>query len=104
VEFAVDAIQDIEWNTNAIDHLEIPPDRKDLVMSVVDSKLAGNADDGFDDVISGKGQGCNILLQYGALLQYLRLFANSSVAVHPASGKRSQPKLLQRSLRGLSMR
>jgi hypothetical protein len=47
-------------------------------MSVVDSKLARNADDGFDDVISGKGQGCNILLQYNALLQ-----SNQSLLIYP---------------------
>lgn len=59
VDFFVEQISDVQWNTNAFDRLVLPPDQKELILSFSESQLAGST---FDDVISGKGKGIICLL------------------------------------------
>jgi hypothetical protein len=54
LEFNVEKIQDIEWNTDAFNNLVLPHDHKYLLKSLVE---AHHKDIGFDDFIKGKGHG-----------------------------------------------
>jgi len=59
VDFFVDQITEVEWNSTAFDRLVLPADQKELIMSFSESQIAGNS---FDDVIQGKGKGIICLL------------------------------------------
>ncbi|KAL2258743.1 hypothetical protein VTK26DRAFT_7813 [Humicola hyalothermophila] len=59
VDFFIEQISDVVWNTNAFDRLVLPADQKELILSFSESQLAGST---FDDVISGKGKGIICLL------------------------------------------
>lgn len=59
LDFYVEHISDVAWNTHAFDKLVLPPDQKDLILSFSESQLAGTK---FDDIISGKGKGIICLL------------------------------------------
>ena len=54
MEFNVEKIRDIEWNTDAFNNLVLPHDHKYLLKSLVE---AHHKDIGFDDFIKGKGHG-----------------------------------------------
>ncbi|KAH6903410.1 P-loop containing nucleoside triphosphate hydrolase protein [Coprinopsis sp. MPI-PUGE-AT-0042] len=54
LEFNIDLIQDVEWNSEAFDNLVLPQGRKDLLRSLVESH---HRELGFDDFIKGKGHG-----------------------------------------------
>lgn len=54
VEFTVDEIRDIEWNTKAFDSLALPGNHKSLLMAFARSQQKAGAQ--FDDVIQGKGE------------------------------------------------
>ena len=58
--FFVDLVAPIQWNEDAFSSLVLPPDKKDLVMSI--SECQTQSDEGFDDVIAGKGKGIVMLL------------------------------------------
>jgi hypothetical protein len=60
LDFWVDQVADIEWNTNAFDNLVLPEDQKDLILSFAESQVMNR--ETFDDVIQGKGRGIIILL------------------------------------------
>jgi hypothetical protein len=59
LDFFIDQISEVTWNSNAFDRLVLPPDQKELILSFSESQLAGSS---FDDVISGKGKGIICLL------------------------------------------
>jgi len=59
LEFNVEKIQPIQWNQEAFDNLVLPSNRKELLRTLVE---AHTQDLGFDDFISGKGQGLVINL------------------------------------------
>lgn len=59
VEFNVEKIQPIVWNTEAFDKLVLPANRKELLQTLVQ---AHTQDLGFDDFVKGKGQGLVINL------------------------------------------
>ncbi|AEO54529.1 hypothetical protein MYCTH_2297184 [Thermothelomyces thermophilus ATCC 42464] len=59
LDFFVDQITEVEWNTTAFDRLVLPPDQKELIMSFSESQIAGSQ---FDDIIQGKGKGIICLL------------------------------------------
>ncbi|KAL2160976.1 hypothetical protein VTH06DRAFT_8688 [Thermothelomyces fergusii] len=59
LDFFVDQIADVEWNTTAFDRLVLPPEQKELIMSFAESQIAGSQ---FDDIIQGKGKGIICLL------------------------------------------
>ncbi|KAL2024256.1 hypothetical protein VTK56DRAFT_9412 [Thermocarpiscus australiensis] len=59
LDFFVEQISEVQWNTSAFDRLVLPPDQKELILSFSESQLQGST---FDDVISGKGKGIICLL------------------------------------------
>ncbi|KXX75067.1 Mitochondrial sorting [Madurella mycetomatis] len=59
LDFFVEQISEVKWNSDAFDRLVLPPDQKELILSFSESQLAGS---NFDDVISGKGKGIICLL------------------------------------------
>ncbi|KAF9527921.1 P-loop containing nucleoside triphosphate hydrolase protein [Crepidotus variabilis] len=54
LEFNVEKIEPVVWNTEAFANLVLPQDRKDLLQSLVE---AHHKELGFDDFIKGKGHG-----------------------------------------------
>ena len=60
LDFFVELVAEIEWNTKAFDSLVLPPAQKELILTLSESQLANQQV--FDDVIQGKGKGINILL------------------------------------------
>ena len=58
--FFVDTVAPIQWNEDAFSSLVLPADKKDLIMSI--SECQTQSDEGFDDVIAGKGKGVVMLL------------------------------------------
>jgi len=54
LEFNVEKITPVEWNSDAFSNLVVPQDRKDLLQSLVE---AHHKELGFDDFIKGKGHG-----------------------------------------------
>jgi hypothetical protein len=59
--FFVDNIKDIAYNDRAFDGLVLPEGQKKLIYSLV-GRQAFQQDDGFDDLIQGKGKGLIFLL------------------------------------------
>ena len=59
VEFDIDKLSEIEWETEAFSNLIIPEDRKTLLRSLIEAHNAGSV---FDDFIKGKGRGLVINL------------------------------------------
>ncbi|KAK4185746.1 mitochondrial sorting [Podospora australis] len=59
LDFFVEQIDDVSWNSNAFDRLVLPADQKELILAFSESQLAGS---NFDDVITGKGKGIICLL------------------------------------------
>lgn len=63
LEFFVNGVQDITWNTNAFDSLVLPRAQqglKELILAF--AKAHPKETDSFDDVVRGKGRGVIILL------------------------------------------
>jgi len=54
VEFNVEKVCEVDWNTDAFANLVLPNDRKHLLQSLVE---AHHKEVGFDDFIKGKGHG-----------------------------------------------
>jgi hypothetical protein len=67
VEFAVADTRDIEWNTLSFDCLVMPDSQKEMILALAETHMGRLPTLPFDDVIEGKGQGLNVLLQYGIL-------------------------------------
>ncbi|KAK0730126.1 P-loop containing nucleoside triphosphate hydrolase protein [Lasiosphaeris hirsuta] len=59
LDFYVEQVDEVAWNTNAFDKLVLPADQKELILAFSESQLEGS---NFDDVISGKGKGIICLL------------------------------------------
>ncbi|KAJ5267855.1 hypothetical protein N7478_010663 [Penicillium angulare] len=62
VECAVSALGDVNWLPESFDCLQIPPENKTLLLSMAKTRLGLIPTVPFDDLIDGKGQGLNILL------------------------------------------
>ncbi|BDD61657.1 hypothetical protein MAP00_006695 [Monascus purpureus] len=63
LEFFVDGVKDITWNTNAFDSLVLPRTQqglKELILAF--AKAHSKETDSFDDVVRGRGRGVIILL------------------------------------------
>lgn len=56
VDFYVDRLEPVAWNTNVFDQLVLPASQKSLVKALVESHVREGVD-GFDDIIKGKGRG-----------------------------------------------
>ncbi|TFK23738.1 P-loop containing nucleoside triphosphate hydrolase protein [Coprinopsis marcescibilis] len=61
LEFNIELVKDVEWNSEAFSNLVLPQGRKDLLQSLVESH---HRELGFDDFIRGKGHGLVVNL-YG---------------------------------------
>lgn len=53
MDFAVDSVQEIQWNDRAFESLALPGDYKGLLLAF--SRTQHNKAAQFDDVIEGKG-------------------------------------------------
>jgi hypothetical protein len=58
-------MKDIEWQPAALAHLQIPDKKKNAIQALSEAHMRRASGDGFDDFVVGKGQGLNVLLQYG---------------------------------------
>ncbi|KAJ5340225.1 hypothetical protein N7541_009349 [Penicillium brevicompactum] len=62
LECAVSALRDVGWSPESFDCLQIPSDTKTMLLSLAKTRLGLIPTVPFDDVIDGKGQGLNVLL------------------------------------------
>jgi hypothetical protein len=62
VEFAVGDIREIKWSLSPFDCLTIPNEDKEIIIALVKSWTARVPDSMFDDLVTGKGRGLNVLL------------------------------------------
>ncbi|KAJ6134492.1 hypothetical protein N7523_000814 [Penicillium sp. IBT 18751x] len=62
LECAVSALRDVDWSPGSFDCLQIPSETKTMLLSLAKTRLGLIPTVPFDDVIDGKGQGLNILL------------------------------------------
>jgi hypothetical protein len=60
LDFFVEFVFDITWNTDAFDKLVLPPDQKELILGFTESQVQNH--NAFNDVIQDKGRGVIILL------------------------------------------
>ncbi|KAH7406384.1 P-loop containing nucleoside triphosphate hydrolase protein [Phaeosphaeria sp. MPI-PUGE-AT-0046c] len=60
LNFFVNCVKDIEWQTDAFDRLVLPKNQKELILGFTESQRKYR--NSFDDVIEGKGRGMIILL------------------------------------------
>lgn len=59
LNFFVNSVQDITFNEHAFDSLVLPANQKELILGFTESQRSNQ---GFDDIIEGKGKGIIILL------------------------------------------
>ena len=81
--FDVTHIYDVDYNTEAFDHLVFPEEKKSLISSLVANHASET--DNFDDYIKGKGKGLVFLL-YGPPGVGKTLTAGKSLLVDEAMG------------------
>ncbi|KAJ6020105.1 hypothetical protein N7522_000180 [Penicillium canescens] len=62
LECAVSALRGVDWSPGSFDCLQIPSQTKTMLLSLAKTRLGLIPTVPFDDVIGGKGQGLNILL------------------------------------------
>ncbi|KAI1829405.1 hypothetical protein CBS147337_9800 [Penicillium roqueforti] len=62
LECAVSALRDVDWSPESFDCLKIPSETKAILLSLGKTRLGLIPTVPFDDVIDGKGQGLNVLL------------------------------------------
>ncbi|KAJ6020068.1 hypothetical protein N7522_000143 [Penicillium canescens] len=62
LECAVSALEDVDWSPESFDCLKIPLETKTILLSLAKTRLGMIPMVPFDDVVDGKGQGFNILL------------------------------------------
>ncbi|KAF2720898.1 P-loop containing nucleoside triphosphate hydrolase protein [Polychaeton citri CBS 116435] len=60
LNFFVNAVQDVAFNTNAFDSLVLPSNQKELILGFTETQQSYRSQ--FDDVIEGKGRGIILLL------------------------------------------
>ncbi|KAF2006376.1 P-loop containing nucleoside triphosphate hydrolase protein [Amniculicola lignicola CBS 123094] len=60
LNFYVNCVKEIEWQTDAFDRLVLPKNQKELILGFTESQRKYR--ESFDDVIEGKGRGMIILL------------------------------------------
>ncbi|KAI1905948.1 hypothetical protein LOZ65_006904, partial [Ophidiomyces ophidiicola] len=62
LECAVADLHGVEWSETAFDHLQVPDDTRQILLSLATSRLGHLHTKPFDDLIQRKGRGLNILL------------------------------------------
>lgn len=60
LNFFVNCVHEIEWQTDAFDRLVLPKNQKELILGFTESQRKHR--ETFDDIIEGKGRGMIILL------------------------------------------
>jgi hypothetical protein len=60
LNFFVNSVQEISWNSGAFERLVLPPQQKELILGFTESQK--DYKEAFDDVIEGKGRGMILLL------------------------------------------
>lgn len=60
--FKVVNVKEVEFNSDALKHLILDQDKKDLISALVGTQEEGDSTGGFDDLIQGKGKGLTFLL------------------------------------------
>ena len=63
MELGVADIREIDWKQAALDDLHIPARKKKAVQALSEAYVKRASTNAFDDVVKGKGQGFNVLLQ-----------------------------------------
>jgi len=88
-EFAVDDIGDIEWPSEVLSHLQIPPKKKKAIYALLEAhmKRASSSSFSFDDFIVGKGLGFNVLMQYSSRSPLRSDSADMYISGPPGTGK-----------------
>jgi len=64
VEFVVDDIKTIVWNSSSFDNLAIPSTKKKVIIALAKAHISRALDDMIDDFVESKGQDLITLLQY----------------------------------------
>ncbi|KAL8626238.1 hypothetical protein Q9189_008078 [Teloschistes chrysophthalmus] len=62
LEFVVDDITEIVWNSSSFDNLAIPATKKRVITALAKAHMSRASDDVIDDFVEGKGQGLITLL------------------------------------------
>ncbi|KAL3960026.1 hypothetical protein ACCO45_005143 [Purpureocillium lilacinum] len=64
LDFFIDNVSDIEWNTKCFEQLVLPQSQKDLVQALVDehTKRAIDPNSAFEDIVKGKSRGLILTL------------------------------------------
>lgn len=65
MEFAVADITEIKWSSTPFDCLTIPNEQKDVIMALAETRMGQVVGVPFDDFVTGKGRGLNVLVQCG---------------------------------------
>ncbi|OJJ52063.1 hypothetical protein ASPSYDRAFT_165291, partial [Aspergillus sydowii CBS 593.65] len=89
LECAVSALVNVDWSSESFDCLQIPSETKTLLLSMAKTRLGLIPTVPFDDVIDGKGQGLNILLEYVGFffLNYVKDSTLTRASGPPGVGK-----------------
>ncbi|KAI9770958.1 MAG: hypothetical protein M1840_002662 [Geoglossum simile] len=64
-EFAISSLQKIHWDLNPFQSLVLPDGRKEIIQALIKAHISERADQSFDDIVKGKGQGL-IFLFHGS--------------------------------------
>ena len=56
-------IEDIKWSSTPFDCLTIPDEQKEIIIALAETRLDLVPSVPFDDFVTGKGRGLNVLLQ-----------------------------------------
>ena len=81
VECAASAPRDVNRPPESFNCLQIPLENKTLLLSMAKTRLGLIPTVPFDDVIDGKGQGVNILLEYVG--KFFMSYIEASVLTRP---------------------
>jgi hypothetical protein len=60
---AIADIKEVDWQQAALDNLYIPEKKKKAARALSEAYIKRASTNAFDDVVKGKGQGFNVLLQ-----------------------------------------
>ena len=63
MELAIANIKEINWKQAALDDLHIPAKKKKATQALSEAHIKRALTNTFNDIIKGKGQGFNVLLQ-----------------------------------------
>ena len=63
MEFAIADIEDVKWCSTPFNCLTIPDEQKETIIALAETRLGVVSSVPFDDFVTGKGRGLNVLLQ-----------------------------------------